>query len=84
MDLEFDRRRRVAVLAALETMTESQALDLLLAGKAVVFPDKEWRIKTGQGRDGLYIWRRATQAEAKRLATVALTAGLPGPAEDVS
>ncbi len=65
-------------------MTETQALDLLLDGKAVVFPGKQWKIRTGEGRDGLYTWRNATKTESKRLALVALTAGLPGPAEDIA
>lgn len=62
-------------------MTESQALDLLLANKAVVFPDQGWRIYSGIDRDGLYKWRHATADEARVLVFVAKTAGLPGGAE---
>ena len=61
-------------------MTESQALDLLLEGHAVIFPDGFWRIYGGE-RDDLYIWRFATDEEAEVLGLIARTAGIPGPAD---
>lgn len=65
-------------------MTDGHAVDLLLAGKAVKFPDGKWHLMTGQEDNGLFTWRKCNAQEAKTLEIIAITCGIPGPAEDVA